>query len=124
MDFSSLKEKGSMNFPVLTFAMVFWQLPKVSTTKFMFPILKRPIRVFVTGQDTIGYDPYPAVRKKLTEPSSGTVPDTTMISEHRIQSQEWSGTSWKQRWNPASGMHRNFIRSDRFLSYVFDLGIY
>ncbi len=85
-----------MNFPLLTFAVDFWQLPKVSTAKFMFPILKRPIPVFVTAQDIMGYEPYPVVRKKLTEPSSVTVPDTTIISEHRIQSPEWSGTSWKR----------------------------
>jgi hypothetical protein len=58
-----------MNFPILIFAVDFWQLPKVSTAKFMFPILKRRIRVFVTGQDIMGYDPYPVVRKKSTEPS-------------------------------------------------------
>jgi hypothetical protein len=40
----------------------------------------------------MGYDPYPVVRKRLTEPASGTVPDTTAVSEHRIPIQEWSGT--------------------------------
>jgi len=51
----------------------------------MFPNLKRPIRVSVTGQDTMGYDSYHVARKRLTELSSGTVPDTTIISEHRIR---------------------------------------
>lgn len=109
-------------------------MPKVSTAKFMFPILRRPIRVFVTGQDTIRYDPYPVARKKLTKPSSGTVPDqrcpsrlksyrcraaidisvpdTAIISEHRIQSQEWSGTSWKQ--SPETAMESCFWNAPEF----------
>jgi hypothetical protein len=55
-------------------------------------ISKSPIRVFVTGQETMGYDPSPVVHKRLMNSSSGTVPDTTSVSEHRIQIQEWSGT--------------------------------
>ncbi len=74
----------------------------------------RPIRVLVTGQETIGYDPYPVIRERLPDPSSGTVPDTTIISEHQILSREWSGNSWKRSLEPvmgsrfrnASGFHR------------------
>jgi hypothetical protein len=29
----------------------------------MFPFLKRPIHVFVTEQETMGYDPYPVFRE-------------------------------------------------------------
>jgi len=34
---------------------------------------------FVTGQEMTGYDTYPVARNKLTEPSSGTILNTTHI---------------------------------------------
>jgi hypothetical protein len=50
----------------------------------------------VTDQETMGYDSYPVIRERLTDPSSGTVPDTTVVSKHRIRSREWSGNGWKR----------------------------
>jgi hypothetical protein len=41
-----------------------------------------------SGPDTTGYDPYPVVRKWFKDPSSGSGPDTTIISGYRIRSQE------------------------------------
>src|SRR5579871_3470760 len=48
----------------------------------------------------MGYDPYPVVRERLPDPSSGTAPDTTFESENRISSQECSGNSWKRGSEP------------------------
>ena len=49
-----------------------------------------------TVPDAIGYDPYPAVRERLPDRLSGTAPDKTIVSEHRVLSQEGSGNSWKR----------------------------
>src|SRR5579871_1191964 len=48
----------------------------------------------------MGYDPYPVVRERLPDPSSGTAPDTTFESENRISSHECSGNSWKRGSEP------------------------
>src|SRR5579871_4835553 len=51
----------------------------------------------------MGYDPYPVVRERLPDPSSGTAPDTKIKSKNRISSQEWSGNSWKRDPEPVIG---------------------
>jgi hypothetical protein len=40
-----------------------------------------PIRVFLNGQKTMGYDQYPVVRKRLTE----LIQDLTTVFGHRIR---------------------------------------
>ena len=59
-------------------------------------ILKYPIRVFFAGQETVGYDPYPIIREKLTDPLSGTVPETATISGPQVKSREMLGKNWKR----------------------------
>ena len=49
-----------------------------------------------TVPDTTGYDSYPAVCEWLPDRLSGTTPDTTIVSECRVLSQEWSGNRWKR----------------------------
>ena len=49
-----------------------------------------------TVPDTTGYDSYPAVRERFPDRFSGITPGTTIVSERRILSQEGSGNRWKR----------------------------
>jgi hypothetical protein len=66
-------------------------------------IIKCPIRVFVVRQETVGHDPYPVIREKLTDPLSGTDPETAIISRHRIWIWERSGNNWKRSPETVTG---------------------